>query len=343
MAALCHKRQSWQTPFAQFTSGENLSKTFFISIAAQDDEELQHTVEYIFKNADRPENVFVGIALTAMSGKILKQAKSLAKKYNVEIDFVKQRMNDLSTIGIGKGRSRASKLYKDQDYMIQIDCHSFFDKSWDSNFIQYFEEAKEVLGDDRFVLTAIPPVYEYCCSKHKDPIKSGPDTRYPYYVLGEFFVDVVPKWSELDVSIAREEKFLPSSKVCPAFIMGDKEFAKDPGIYEKATFYDEDLTQTFNLFSRGFAFVFPNVKDLPIRHLDSDGIVKGHDRFFLLNYLDEEMQEKLHLNLKKEYRAFAKSVQGSKEAEDYKKYSKVDLIKGFFSRNVNVVPESFRL
>jgi hypothetical protein len=330
-------------PSVQFTSGVSLNKTFFISIAAQDDEELKYTVKSIFENADFPDNVFVGIALTAMSKKSLRQATALTKKYNVEVDFVKQKRNNLSTLGIGKGRSRASKLYKDQDYMIQIDCHSSFDKSWDTTLVNLFNEAKKEVGDDLFVLSGIPLVYEYCCSKHEDPIKIGPASRYPYYVTEEFFVDVIPKWAEADISIVRKEKFLPATKVSPAFIMGNKKFAKDPGIYEKATFYDEDLTQTISLFSRNFAFVFPNVDYLPVRHLDSDGVVKGHDRFFILDYLDKENQDLLHANMRKEYRLFAKSLLEDEVFERYKKYAKVDLLKGCFTRNSNLVPESFRL
>lgn len=319
-----------------------MSKTIFIAIAAQDDEELKHTVRYIFENADKPENVAVGIALTAMKQSSLKEAKALVKKYNVRLDFVKQKKNDRSMLGIGKGRSRAAKLYQEEDYMIQVDCHSFFDKSWDTKLIGLFKEAvKEV--DRDIVLTAIPPVYEYCCNKHNDePIKSGPQTRYAFYKTQEFFVEVVPSWGEVEVSLVRPEKFLPQAKLSPAFVMGSKQFAKNPGIYYDATFYDEDFTQSVNLFDRGFAFVFPNVEDLPVRHLDSNGIVKGHRRFFLLDYLDQDEQDLLHDNLKKKYLKFVKDDANKDAVQKYKKYTKVDALKGCFTNNKDLVPESYR-
>lgn len=319
-----------------------MSNTIFVSIAAQDDEELKNTVRFIFENADNPEVVSVGIALTAMKNKTLKEAKELVKKYNVRLDFVKQKRNDLSTIGIGKGRSRAAKLYQDEDFMIQVDCHSYFDKSWDTKLLSLFNEAMREVDDDNLVLTGIPPVYRYCCKEHSDPIKSMPHNRYPYYVLQSFFVNVIPRWDEVDISEAVSEELIPCSKVSPAFIMGNKKFAKNPGIHEKATFYDEDLTQSINLFGRGFAFVFPNVEDLPVRHLDSNGIVEGHERFFLLDYLDKKRQNILHENMQKEYLNFVTNPENAKIVELYKKYTKVDPLKGCFTNNKNIVPLDFR-
>lgn len=318
-----------------------MSKTFFISIASQDDEELSYTVKYIFENADRPEHVTVGIGLTAMKRKSLKAVKQLAKKYNVVYNFTKQRKNDLDVLGIGKGRLSAAKLHTDQDFMIQIDCHSFFDKSWDTTLLGLYSKAKKVVGVKELVLTGIPPAYRYCCKQHKDPIKYGAKTRYPYYETQKFFVNVIPKWTETDIIEDRQENFLPVSKVSPAFIMGPKSFAKNPGIHKSATFYDEDLTQSVNLFDRNFSFVFPNVEDLPVRHLDSDGIVKGHNRFFILDYLDDKHNDLLHENMKKKYLSFAKNLNNKEAIQKYEKYARIDLVKGCFVYNNDVVPKEF--
>lgn len=319
-----------------------MNKTFFISIASQDDEELQHTVKYIYENADNPNNITVGIGLTAMKRKNFKVVKKLAKQYNVVFKFVKQKKNDLSVLGIGKGRSLAASLYNNQDYMIQIDCHSFFDYSWDTKLLSLYEDASKLLDNNNFVLTLIPPAYRYCCSKHKDPIKYGSETRYPYYETQKFFVEVIPKWTETNIFLDRKEKFLPSSKASPAFIMGPKSFGREPGIYKEATFYDEDLTQSVNLFNKGFSFVFVNIEDFPVRHLDSDGIVKGHNRFFILDYLNEKNNSLLHKNMQEKYLKFVNDRKNKEAIEKYKKYSRVDPIKGCFVYNSNVVPERFR-
>lgn len=328
--------------FVQYTSGANLSKTIFVSIAAQDDEELKHTIHHLFENADCPDNITVGVALTAMKKKTLKEVQELSKKYKILLNFVKQRKNDLSTLGIGQGRHRAASLYSDQDYMIQIDCHTFFDTSWDTFLLNSFEEAAKFVGDSQILLTGIPPAYRYCCPKHNDPLPTGSKTRYPFYEPQQFFVKVIPKWEETDIINVKKQKYLPCTKVSPAFIMGGKDFAKDPGIHQKATFYDEDITQSVNLFDRGFAFVFPNVEDLPVKHLDSNGIKKGHNRFFILDYLNQENVDKLHERMQLEYLKFAKDEKNQEAIAKYRKYARVDLLKGCFVYNQHLIPESFR-
>lgn len=319
-----------------------MEETIFIAMAAQDDEEIKHSVRYAFENAKNSKRVCVGIALTSIKRKTLKEVKQLTKKYNVRLSFVKQKRNNLSMLGIGKGRLRAANLYKNENYMIQVDCHTFFDKDWDSKLISLFKEAKKYSKKEKIVLTAIPPAYRYCCSEHKDPIKTDPNNRYAYYETQSFFVNVIPKWKETDISKKTNVKFIPCAKANPAFIMGKQDFAKNPGIHEKATFYDEDLTQSINLFGKGFAFVFPNVEDLPIRHLDSNGIIEGHTRFFLLNYLNAENQDLLHENMQKEYIAFAKDPKNAKIINEYKKYSKVDALRGCFTNNKEIIPKTFR-
>jgi len=319
-----------------------MNKTIFISIAAQDDEELPHTIINLFKNADHPQNITVGVAITCMKKKNLKTLKDLSKEYDIVYDYVKQRKNDRSVLGIGRGRSRAAKLYNNHDFMIQIDCHTYFDSSWDSYLLHLFEEATRYVGDDKILLTAIPRSYAYCCSEHTDILRRGAKTRYPFYEPDHFFVDVIPKWNETDIINVRKDKFLPCAKVSPAFIMGGRDFATDPGIHEPATFYDEDLTQSVTLFDRGFAFVFPNVENLPVSHLDSDGTVKGHERYFLLDYLNARENYLLHENMKKEYIKFAKDPSNFEAAKKYRKYARVDLIKGCFVYNQDLVPKRFR-
>ena len=46
--------------------------------------------------------------------------------------------------------------------------------------------------------------------------------------------------------------------------------------------------------------------------------------------------------MKKEYVDFAKNPENKEAIEKYKKYTKVDAIKGCFTNNYDLVPESFR-
>jgi len=320
----------------------NTNKTIFLSIASQDDEELKHTLQNAFTNAHNPERVYAGVGLTAMHSKTLRDLKKISKNNKrVSYTFTKQRKNDISTLGIGKGRSKAASLYKNQDYFIQIDSHTFLSKGWDANLINLYEEARQDLDLEKFVISNIPAVYKYCCHKHKDPIKAEPDSRYPYFMTHSFFVDSVPRWKEFAIYNFRDEMFLPVAKVSPAFIMGDSKFGRNTGIHPNAIFYDEDFTQSANLFGNGFSFVFLNIDDFPVRHLDSNGIVKGHSRYFFLDYLNQENNKKIHEKLKEEYYKFVNDPKNKETLSRYRQYSKVDPIKGCFTTNADIVPETF--
>lgn len=319
-----------------------MNKTIFVSIASIDDEELKYTLDYIYDNAKYPERVFVGISLIAMKRKSFRDLAKIVKKYkNVTAISHKQKYNDLSTLGVGFNRKRAEELYSGQDYFMQVDAHSFFELNWDERIIELFEEAVAEVGDDNVVLTCIPPIYGYTDEENVVAIRS-PRVRYPQYIVGELFVSAVPRWSDIDSLEISDKKFLPSVKANSAMMFGTKELAKDTGTQSKSMFYDEEVIYSIELFGRGFALVFPNIEDFPVRHLDGDYTVPGHSRAFMLEYLDQEKEDELHRNLKEHYLSYIENPKNKEKLEVYKKYAKVDYKRGHFSARRFYVPEEYR-
>ena len=328
-------------PFAQSTSGASLSKTIFIEIASVDDEELVHTVNSIFTNARIPERVFVGISFSGKYAKRFKEIKSLSKKYkNVRYTMSRQKRNNLKTLGVGIGRYKAYQLYCQEDYFLQVDSHSHFSKAWDETLISLFEEAVKEVGDRKIVLTCIPPIYGYDADERV--IRVGPTTRYPEWNRDRLLIETVPGWSDFDVYKKGLPKFIPSVKACPAMMFGDKEFAKDIGVSKSSIFYDEDLIHTYELFGRGMAFVFPNIPDFPIAHLDSDRIVEGHGRTFFLSYLNAKNNIQIHENLKRNYLNYINDPNNKEKIAKYQKYAKVHPRIGYFSSVREYVPGDYR-
>lgn len=319
----------------------NKTSTIFISMPSQDDKETAYAIDHAFANADHPENIFIGIALTCMSTKYLKEIKKRMKDNpNIRLDYKKQKRNDIDTLGIGQGRTRAAKLYKNEDYMLQIDCHSYLDKNWDTKLISYFNESKEIVKKKNLVISCIPPIYFY--DKNENVVKeNNPKTRYGTYVVGDFFVNVVPRWAEVDILDINKNNFIPAHKLNPACVFGDKNFANDPGVWEKATFYDEDWTQQLNLFDRDFAFVFPNFENFPVRHLDGDLETKKHSRLFFTEYLSKNKVKEIHQKLIKNYKEFVNDPKNQNAINKYRNYSKADAKMGYFFPLKNFVPEGF--
>ncbi len=314
--------------------------TIFVSISCMDDDEIEYTVKSIFENADFPSYVYVGVGLTAKNNKYLKLIKKMSKENpNIRYSFTKQKRNNLETLGVGKGRLKAESLYREEDYFMQVDSHSYFNKSWDSIVLSLFEEAVKKVGDSKVVLTCIPPRYVY--DKKEKPKKIEPFTRYPTFVPG-FFVGVVPKWGEEDSLKFSLERIIPSPKANSAFMFGKSEFAKNTGIAPDSIFYDEEIIYSINLFGLGYALAFPNVKEFPIMHLDGDAMIKGHERSFFLDYLDRKHSDLIHERLQNHYSNFILDSKNQESIKKYKKYAKVDLQRGYFSSQPFSIPTSFR-
>ena len=107
-------------------------KTIYVSITSLDDSELIPTVLGAFENASTPERVFVGVHLWA-SPELKNEFSEKLSKYANNIRFKFDQMSEESFAqmsGVGKGRRRALNLYKNEDYLLQIDSHSLFAKTW---------------------------------------------------------------------------------------------------------------------------------------------------------------------------------------------------------------------
>lgn len=318
--------------------------TIFISVACMDDQEITSTVNSAISNATISSRIHVGIGLLAMEKATLKTVKALSRKHkNVKFSYEKQVHNNLSTLGVGKGRMRAQKLYSDQDYFLQVDSHTYFDKGWDSQLIDLFKEACNLIGDDNLVITCIPPGYTNTPSF--TPVIEIQDVRYASYHKQELFVDVVPKWNDwsLTETGVSKDRLVPSVKANSAMLFGNKEFAKDTGINEEAFFYDEEVVYSINLVGRGIALVFPNIQNFPIYHLDSDYITYGHDRYFFLDYVDESFIDSTNQILKKSYLDFLDDPKNAEKIKAYSEYAKIDLRSGFLLDQQPYIPEAFRI
>lgn len=305
-----------------------------------DDDEIEYTINSIFQNADRPRLVYVGVGLTAKNSKYLKLVKKMSDKNpNIRYSFTKQKHNDLSTLGVGKGRLKAQSLYQQEDYFMQVDSHSYFEKSWDSRILDLYEDAVREVGDDKVVLTCIPPRYHY--DENKVPTRIEPITRYPVFLSG-LFVDAVPMWGSDNSLNFSSKKIIPSLKANSAFLFGNSDFAKNTGIGSESIFYDEEIIYSINLFGNGFALAFPNVPDFPVMHLDGDAIIKGHERSFFLDYLDSKHSDIIHENLKKHYQGFVSKPENKEKVSRYAKYAKIDLKRGHYSSQPSSIPKTFR-
>lgn len=133
-------------------------KTIFISVASYRDSMCQTTLKYIFKNAENPKNIFVGICQ-----QINKESN---ESYDTEC-FLNEYGGNIRLMTIdyteAKGptwaRYLCSTLYNNEDYFFQIDAHTKLVKNWDIKLKRMLEKLKES-GVEHAVLSHYPNVYE---------------------------------------------------------------------------------------------------------------------------------------------------------------------------------------
>lgn len=133
--------------------------TIFVSVASYRDKICPVTVESIFENADKPENVFIGICQQNDKTDVdcidegLKKYPHLQK--NVRI--LRMRHNDAK--GPTFARYLCSTLYQGEEYYLQIDSHCKFIKHWDTYLIDMIQDLKKS-GVPKPVLSHYTPTYE---------------------------------------------------------------------------------------------------------------------------------------------------------------------------------------
>ena len=108
------------------------NETIFVSIACLADPDVVDTVRDIFEKAKNPQRVTVGLCLQAAPDD--SSYDSLNEFDRLRID----RIDAEDSLGPIYARARCERLLEEEDYYLQIDCHSRFFQDWDEKLITEF-------------------------------------------------------------------------------------------------------------------------------------------------------------------------------------------------------------
>ena len=115
------------------------------------EDDIALTVESAFTNARFPERIYFGIIDQRTDGKFSDVSSfTNVKKVNVSYPH---------PLGLGLGRLNALMLHEHQDYCLQIDAHTIFDKKWDSLLLADYTHIAQ--NDEVIVISTRPKWYEY--------------------------------------------------------------------------------------------------------------------------------------------------------------------------------------
>lgn len=238
----------------------------FISIAAYQDPLLESTVFSAIQNADKPDNLVFGICDQASNMKDL-------SAYNVRSEIRYEHVNPILSKGPCWARNRIQNFYQDEEFYLQIDSHTQFDKHWDTFLIENYTEIKNISQDQYFkkpILTCYPRPFEVI-DFEKGELKlnlSDPYTQVMIYKKDSLFMrDLFSRQIGIHTKISQATHGYLLAAGC-LFTNGSfvKEVPYDPNFY----FYGEEISLMLRAFTRGYSiFHLPNV---PIFHLYTDSV-----------------------------------------------------------------------
>lgn len=236
--------------------------SIFVSIPSLYDIELTYTALSAIENADNPNDITVGVA--AFIDKNF--YNDIRYKINGFKNIIIDRYDPEENTGIGKARILAQQRYSGQDYVLQVDSHTHFEKGWDTRLISLWQGAREETGNERTLLTAYPSSY---VRRDGSVFIKSSIARYPVFQERHDlpFYSFIP-WGDFPLSEFPQKitkPFVPVSQICGCFVFSNYLFAENNGHYEEAKYLEEETIQAIGLYSLGFSMVFPNT-DLPLYH-----------------------------------------------------------------------------
>lgn len=217
----------------------------FVSVASYRDPLAPSTVHDLFAKADRPSNVYVGVL-----SQVVKE---------LDANCLVGSGNNVREVVIPAQESRGacwarhrifSTLMHDEDFVLQIDSHSRFDKGWDTKLLKMFEKA----GDPKAVFSTYPASFDPITNYFSPQTYNRFDCQsfderlgFPLITSGVRPPDQIPDYPELTPFIAGGCLFTATSTI--------RSVPYDPYLY----FLGEEINYAIRLWTHGFNIYTPNI------------------------------------------------------------------------------------
>jgi len=313
--------------------------SIYIAIPSFLDNQLPFTVQEAIENASNPQDISIGLvfmevpANNGLSESEFFNNKVLPLKRYPQIQIKHFKVGEY-TPSIGFGRNTALSMYNNEDYILQIDSHTMFDKDWDTKLVDMFTDAVKETKNEKTILTSYLPSYEHDDAGMRDYYNRPRVAKYCFFIKDFKFAGGLPSWEDKDLvhepSFLRGELFLPAVKFSAQFAFSNKHFYEYSGLPETTIFWEEELIQTMNLLDAGFSLVSPN-QVVPISHLYLNNVnfVVESDSYRLSGANPKLLSKKEYADeIKQSYLTFVKDPSNKDKIDRFYKYAKVHPIYG---------------
>jgi len=216
----------------------------FVQIASYRDPELLPTIKDCIAKAKYPERLTFGICWQHSED----DEWDTLDEYKDNPAFTIMDVKWNESLGLCWARHHIQKMYKGEEYTMQIDSHHRFVQDWDEEMI----EMLKLTGSPKPILTAYAGMYDPKENKllNFDPYKMVPDKFTPGGTI-LFYPHSIENWEQLDKPIPARfvsgHFFFTIGKHC-------EEYHYDPNIY----FAGDEISLSIRSYTLGYDLFHPH-------------------------------------------------------------------------------------
>lgn len=235
--------------------------TIFVNLAAFCEPLLEFTLDEIFFKSKHPNEIYVGLIDQTYDDNRLWLAN---KKYWDNIRYLE--INPIDSRGVCWARSLATSVYNDEDFYLQIDSHTFFDKNWDLHLINELNKLKEKCRKP--IISTYPAPFEF--DDNGKPYQTLKNTDSIYLLKKHPETDISSENATLRFKVEHlksEEDYAEGFHLAGGFIFTlgtfPLEIPYDPNFY----FHGEEQGIALRAYTNGWKIFHPRKNLIPLYHL----------------------------------------------------------------------------
>lgn len=222
--------------------------TIFISIASYRDPELERTIRSAIDNAANPDELYFGVVIQEFE----KEMPDLSWVKNISLVQIHPKF----ARGAGYARSIAMDLYEDQDYYLQIDSHTLFEKNWDLLCIEQHNKAQEIAKNNKVILSHFPMPY-YVETNNKISIIKKSKIQLPYPTKQIPKLTKRNEWTAERIELSNKNIPEESTTLLAGFIFTTGNIVKEIPYDPEIVFFGEELCFALRAWTRGWDIYSP--------------------------------------------------------------------------------------
>jgi hypothetical protein len=226
--------------------------SIFISIGSYRDPELVRTIKSAIDNASRPNELYFGVVVQDFDRDI----PDLSWVKNLSLIV----MHPKEARGAGFARSKAMTLYSGQDYYLQIDSHTIFEKNWDAMCISQLQKAQEIAKNKKIILSHFPPAFHVESNNKISYITKDKD-KPPYATKQVPTLNRRNEWTAKRLELSDTKKSMPelSTTILAGFVFTTGNIVEEIPYDPEISFFGEEICFAMRAWTRGWDIYSPCV------------------------------------------------------------------------------------